>query len=274
MKREDIIKRMAELGPWTSHNIKIRPDDGDPIYTISPDWRKYNVYLLHRILQIIQDVYGSLDILPKLKILDIGCCEGMYSINLARLGAYVVGIEGRRALFEKANFISKEIDDKSFCYAHMDIRELEASHCEYPDIALCLGVLYLLEPPEAFKLLKKISEITKKVAIFYTHEVKPEQETEIEYEGEMYKGKVSKNYPPGYPVEKQETHHNRGWGAYGCEESFWISEESLIRYLTKHGFTSFYEMKYPKLKLITIDKTFVAIKGEDTFKYIEELYSK
>src|SRR5687767_12466676 len=85
-KMEDVV---AQHGPWTAHNIHL----GNDIYTIVPGIEGDNEFRLQRIVQIVSDL--SPRPLDELRILDLGCLEGLFAVEFARRGADVVGLEGR-----------------------------------------------------------------------------------------------------------------------------------------------------------------------------------
>src|SRR6185369_11348217 len=88
---------ITKYGDWTAHNICLQ----DGIYTIAPHIVGDEVKL-RRIVQCVFDLAGgSVD---GLRILDLACLEGLYSVEFARHQAQCVGIEGREANIAKARF--------------------------------------------------------------------------------------------------------------------------------------------------------------------------
>ena len=102
----EVIKRekaeiLARYGKWTAHNIHLAGD----AYTID-DGLTGDEFRLRRVMQIIDDMAGSRR-LQDMRVLDLACLEGMYSVELARKGATVVAIEGREANIAKAAFAKR-----------------------------------------------------------------------------------------------------------------------------------------------------------------------
>jgi 2-polyprenyl-3-methyl-5-hydroxy-6-metoxy-1,4-benzoquinol methylase len=92
--RDQII---AHFGEWTAHNFQLVDD----VYTIG-ERITGDEFRLRRVMQIIGDF--SKRPLSQLRIVDLACLEGMYSVELARRGATVLAIEGRSANLEKVRF--------------------------------------------------------------------------------------------------------------------------------------------------------------------------
>jgi hypothetical protein len=81
-------RMVAEHGPWTT------PIDlGFGVTSCDPAADSTGGTRLRRIVQLTEDVAGRR--LEGVKILDLGCLEGMISVALARRGAAVLGIEAR-----------------------------------------------------------------------------------------------------------------------------------------------------------------------------------
>src|SRR3712207_8999504 len=103
MIRKEIEERLAQIvreyGEWT-FDIPLR----------CGVWTNGNQRVPHtrlkRELQIVQDL--SVKPISSSRVLDLGCLDGIYSIECALHGAEVIGIDAREANVKKANF-AKEV---------------------------------------------------------------------------------------------------------------------------------------------------------------------
>jgi hypothetical protein len=88
-RRADLERRMVQIaarhGPWTAMSIAL--GEGLSTHPPGPDWR------LARIVHILRDVLRRP--LQGLRVLDLACLEGHYSVEPALHGADALGIEGR-----------------------------------------------------------------------------------------------------------------------------------------------------------------------------------
>jgi len=101
-----------------------------------------------------------------LKILDVGCGEGIFSIAARQLGAeYVLGIEPRAEKVEQAKFICRAQQIDSVEFKQMKVMEINEQMGQF-DIVLFIGVLYVMERP--FEAIGKLSEVTKDILLIDT----------------------------------------------------------------------------------------------------------
>ncbi len=68
----------------------------------------------------------------------------MCAVELARLGANVVGIEGREANLAKARFAKEALSLENPEFHQDDVRNLSKEKYGRFDVVLCLGILYHL----------------------------------------------------------------------------------------------------------------------------------
>lgn len=160
MTKEEIIRKTKELSPWFQ-NIHLIDD----IYTLGaldtePRWRFIKNFL------------------PKnftgMRVLDVGCNAGIFSIKAKELGAdYVLGIDFEHYI-KQANFIKevKQIEGVKFSIDSI----YTLSTPRRFDLTLCLGVLYHLKYP--FLALKKISELTTEIVLLETETLTEEQDAD------------------------------------------------------------------------------------------------
>lgn len=104
--------------------------------------------------------------LKGLKVLDVGCGEGIFSIVARQLGAdYVLGLEPRKEKVEQARFICRAQQIDSVEFREMRVLEIDKQIGQF-DIVLFIGVLYVMEKP--FEAIGKLSEVTKDLLLIDT----------------------------------------------------------------------------------------------------------
>ena len=231
MERDAIIegKRAVEerYGAWTAHNIHL---DGD-LYTRA-DRVFGDEYKLRRVVQLIADVAGR--DFGSMRVLDLGCLEGLYSIELGKRGAEVVGIEGREANIAKARFAKDVLGLENVTLEQDDVRSLTRERYGEFDVILCLGLLYHLDADDVFMLLSRIGELTRRMAIVDTHVALSGRESRS-HAGEEYRGISFPEYAEDESL----------WAAIGNRTSFWPTRPSLVNALGRAGFTSVSECLAP-----------------------------
>ena len=137
LETSDLERTIAELGPWF-HNLHL-PDGTET----APDhflgdfpsfkWREIAPHLP-------ADLSGW-------KVLDIGCNAGFYSLELARRGARVTGIDHDPHYLRQARWAAEQfgLADR-IDWRHMQVYDL-ARTAERWDLILFMGVFYHLRYP-------------------------------------------------------------------------------------------------------------------------------
>jgi tRNA (mo5U34)-methyltransferase len=128
---------VEELGPWF-HNLHL-PDgiETAPDHPLG-DFPTYKWAELGRALP--DDLVGA-------QALDIGCNAGFYSFELARRGAYVVGIDHDEHYLTQARWARRRLGfDGAVDFRRMTVYDL-ARLDETFDLVLFMGVLYHLRYP-------------------------------------------------------------------------------------------------------------------------------
>jgi 2-polyprenyl-3-methyl-5-hydroxy-6-metoxy-1,4-benzoquinol methylase len=218
---------------------------------------------LKRVLQIIRDI--SLKPLTDSRILDLGCLDGLYSIEFALQGADVTGIEIREANLRRALFSTDSYDLTNVKFIQDDVRNISRAKYGSYDIILCSGILYHLPVPDVFVFVEKMYEMTDRAIIIDTH-ISLNPSTSTSYNGILYHGQVIREHGE---KDIKEIKEKRVISSIDNTTSFVFSRPSLINLLSHAGFSSIYEcFNPPHLKfglpgLEHINRcTFVAIKGQ------------
>jgi SAM-dependent methyltransferase len=244
----------AEYGEW-SFDIPLPFDI----------WTRGNLQIAHtrlrRLLQVVSDL--SRKPLSECRILDLGCLDGMFSIEFALHGAKTVGVEVREANFKRAVFCKEALELDNLEFRQEDVRHLSPKAYGEFDAIVCSGILYHLPALDAIDLINTMYQMVKRVVVIDSHVSLLPQERFV-YEGEEYWGVTYREYPDDTPPEVIE---KAIWSSAGNPTSFWFTRPSLINLLAKAGFSSVHECFNPmhfdprKPGMETIERcTFAAIK--------------
>ena len=146
---KEMIERLASEQAW-NHNFKLPGGlQTRPGKFSSP---AKNSNKLQRLTAAL-DVIG----LKNKSVIDMGCNEGFFSIELAKRGAFVRGYDADAKRIEKARFIQRVVaDELNIDFECLNILQ-ESSKIEGADVALCLGFLHRV--PDPISVIKTMSEL-------------------------------------------------------------------------------------------------------------------
>jgi hypothetical protein len=100
-----------------------------------------------------------------LRLADLGCLEGGYAVEFARMGFQVVGIEIREANIRLCQYVKANTNLPSLEFIKDDAWNIKKYGLF--DVVFCCGLLYHLDKPKQF--LHTLSGVTKKLLILQTH---------------------------------------------------------------------------------------------------------
>lgn len=145
---------------FTAHNIRL--DDGT--FTM-PE-------LPHSMVDLswFKSARGVLDtIFPgdknQFRVADVGCLEGGYAVEFARMGFRVLGIEVRDLNIAACNYVKSKVDLPNLEFVQDNALNI-ADHGVF-DAVFCCGLFYHLERPKEY--LETLSDVTKKLLILQTN---------------------------------------------------------------------------------------------------------
>lgn len=179
--------------------------------------------------------------LTGLRVLDLACAHGHYALEMAKLGAEVVGIEGRSSWLEIARSSQQELGLTNVEFVQDDVRNLSKAKYGEFDIVLCLGILYHLDAPDVFEFLWNVADVCRDFTVIETHfATTPEQK--VTWRGREYWGLSCFEHAPDTPPE--EKLKNVG-ASLDNPQAFWITHPSLCNVLRHVGFTSVFDCRNP-----------------------------
>jgi tRNA (mo5U34)-methyltransferase len=136
-----VIDKVVELGPWfhqidLGHGLRTR--DIAPLPGPQPLNHPSDRWL---ILQnaIPQDLTG-------VRVLDIGCAEGFFALEMARRGAEVVAIDAAPRMIARLNWLIEHLGVRNISTRVATIESLTGSKERF-DIILMIALLYHLRHP-------------------------------------------------------------------------------------------------------------------------------
>lgn len=94
-------------------------------------------------------------------VLDVACNDGWYGFQAEKLGAHVVGVEGREDAFERANLLKTALRRKNISFRQMDIEHPDADVGGPYDATLFYGILYHLADPA--RVLARFGAATRRI---------------------------------------------------------------------------------------------------------------
>lgn len=186
------------------------------------------------------------------RIADLGCLEGAYTIALARQGyKEVVGIDARQTNIDKCLYAAEGLNLKNLKFVTDDARHL-AKYGKF-DVTLCSGLLYHLDKPKSF--LQLLGKVTTKMLILNTHYALKHDPLYDSGIDELQPNKV------GFGLSHLETNEglkgrwytevsedasdqdllNLPAAAFGNKRSFWLIKEDLLQAIHDSGFKIIYE---------------------------------
>ncbi len=230
-------------------------------------WTKGNIQLPHtrlkRVVQVVSDL--SEKPLSECRILDLGCLDGLFSIEFAKHGANTIGVEIREANIKKAIFCKEALGLHNLDFRQDDVRNISVESYGRFDAIVCSGILYHLPAADAIDLINRMYDIVNRVVVIDTHVVlKPIER--LVYDNDEYWGSVFREHPDSSTLEEKA---KKLWASADNPTSFLFTRPSLVNVLNKAGFSSVYEcfipahMNFGKPGLEHRDRcTFVAIKDD------------
>jgi hypothetical protein len=235
---------------FTAHNIRLddgtltKPDEG---FTMD----SYPWFVSTR--RILNTVFPGDK--SHIRLVDLGCLEGGYAVEFARMGFQVLGVEVRDSNIAACNYVKSKTDLPNLTFAKDDAWNI-AKYGTF-DVVFCCGLLYHLDKPKEF--LETISSITTKLVILQTHFStdsfyarlplpgwvrKVLEKVNRKGQASMYNlsrtaineglaGQWYTEFPDEKAFSKRE---NNKWASWDNHRSFWVQREHLLQTLQDVGF--------------------------------------
>jgi Methyltransferase domain len=215
---------------FTAHNIRL--DDGTTTkpevgYTID---QHVHFISAKRLLSVIFPGARS-----DVRLADLGCLEGGYSVEFARLGFNVLGVEVREANIAACNLVKQKTNLPNLTFIHDDAWNI-AKYGRF-DVVFCCGLFYHFDRPSEF--LQLISSVTSKLVILQTHFATDESNQKHRLSEKLYKdnyGNWGRWYAEFVNDESFDNREAARWSSWDNRKSFWLKREYLLQAIVDSGF--------------------------------------
>lgn len=230
-----------------------------------------NAVKVRRIMQLTNDMTSKP--FSDLSVLDLGCGEGVYSLEAGLRGAKVTGLDGRDHRLKDGREVADRLGLSNVNFVVDDVRNLTTDKYGNFDVIYLLGLLYHLDEPELFDILKNIYHMCDDVLIIDTT-VALSSPLDVQYGGKTYHGLKYVEHEEGdseeLMIDKRVMH------SIGNKRSFLPTKRSLVRFLSDLGFSAVLECYAPLESQKRESRiTLVCIKGEaekiDAYRWINDL---
>jgi hypothetical protein len=234
---------------FTAHNVRL--DDGtltmpdEPVLTTANAW-----FVSAR--RVLETVFPGEK--RHLRLADLGCLEGGYAVEFARMGFRVLGVEVRDSNIAACAYLKSKINLPNLEFVKDDALNI-ASHGLF-DAVFCCGLLYHLDRPRQF--LQTLSSVTTRVVILQTHfSPGPDQRTSpwprwmrrlsgkaAGRGAEKFRlspiceneGLPGRWYPEFADDKAFSKRDSAKWSSWDNRRSFWIQREYLLQTIQDVGF--------------------------------------
>jgi cyclopropane fatty-acyl-phospholipid synthase-like methyltransferase len=221
---------MAMLPQFTAHNIRL--DDGTQTHP-SAGFTMDQHPVTRCVRRLLHVLYP--DGIQGKTAIDVGCLEGGFATELARMGMTVTGLEVRESNYKNCIYVRDRVDLPNLNFVQADANDI-AEFGEF-DLFFVSGLLYHLDRPRQF--LEDVARNCRKALVLWTHITHDEQtEASKTYslsdlcENENLRGRW---YTEHDDIPRGELDQLK-WASWSNRKSFWIQKEHLLQLLKDLGF--------------------------------------
>lgn len=187
--------------------------------------------------RVLSMLYG--DACEGKRIADLGCLEGGYALEFARMGLDSFGIEVRTSSFENCQEVKRRAELPNLDFAQDDVWNI-AKYGPF-DVIFCCGLLYHLDRPRAF--IQLMGQQAQDAIIINTHYAPQGWRPKSVFK---FSSMTEHEGLPGrwYEEPKTETDEQREkfkWASWDNHRSFWPTKEALLHAMNEAGFDLAFE---------------------------------
>jgi len=211
---------------------------------------------VRRIMQITRDFARRP--FSELRILDLGCGEGVYAIEAGLRGADVLAIDARTERMDAGAACAARHGLERVRFRQDDVRRLTSTELGSFDVVYLLGLLYHLDSPDVFTVLDSVHDLCGGMLVIDTL-ISLTPEIQVEWRGRTYEGR---RYREHEDHDTEAVRRSRVLKSIDNTHSLRFTKDSLLRAVRDAGFTTVCECHIPAEPGKAEDRiTLVAHKG-------------
>jgi SAM-dependent methyltransferase len=214
---------------FTAHNIRL--DDGT---LTKPDvgfamedypWCKS----AKRVLDVVFPGDKS-----RVRVADLGCLEGGFAVEFARMGFRVLGLDVRESNLAACRYVKVRTNLPNLEFVRDDAWNV-AKYGPF-DAVFCCGLLYHFDRPRQF--LELLASVTTRLLILQTHFATETANQKFSLSPELCENEsLSGRWFPELVDEKAfADRENFRWASWDNRRSFWVRREHLLQAIRDVGF--------------------------------------
>lgn len=169
------------------------------------------------------------------RIADLGCLEGGYALEFARMGMNAFGIEVRESNYTNCLEVKRRAGLANLDFARDDVLNLPKYGMF--DVIFCCGLLYHLDKPRAF--IKMLGEQARDAVIINTHYAPWDWYPKSVFTLsaiEQNEGLPGRWYFEHDITGNTEALEKLKWASWENQRSFWPVKEALLQAIAEAGF--------------------------------------
>lgn len=170
------------------------------------------------------------------RIADLGCLEGGYSLEFARMGMEAFGIEVRQSNYENCLEVKRRAALPNLDFARDDVNNLPKYGMF--DVIFCCGLLYHLDNPRAF--IRMLGQQARDAVIINTHYAPWDWYPMSVFTLsaiEQHEGHPGRWYfEHDIATNNTEALEKLKWASWENQRSFWPVKEALLQDIAEAGF--------------------------------------
>jgi SAM-dependent methyltransferase len=236
----------------------------------TPQVGEGNAVKVRRVMQITADLASRP--FEELRILDLGCGDGVYAIEAGLRGAEILALDARTERMDEGAACAERHGLANVTFSQEDVRQVtRETHGEF-DVVYCLGLLYHLDLADALSVLENLQRLCKRLLLVDTL-ISLTPGSQARHGDRAYEGERVREHDDGDPPDVRRSRVLRSIdNTFG----FRFTRESLVRALGDAGFSSVLECQVPLEPGKAADRvTLAALTGErvtiSTYPWVNEL---